>query len=120
TGNSDVIPREGLPTMKVDDDKRVYEDSTHLLSLAESRKRSITVVALSPCAVSSLLRQVSVGEGVPLPRPRIQVVHGTVPQKCARNRLPARSGILCRPALGELRCHPLPTSSTRAPEVTPN
>src|SRR5579864_1409833 len=62
----------------------------------------------------------SVGEGVPLPRPRIQVVHGTVPQKCARNTLPARSGILCRPALGELRCRPLPTSSARAPEATPN
>src|SRR5207244_12652408 len=76
--------------------------------------------SFTTCAVSSLLRQVSVGEGVPFPRPRIQVVHGTVPQKCARNTLPARSGILCRPALGELRCRPLPTSSTRAPEVTPN
>ncbi len=64
--------------------------------------------------------QISVGEGVPLPTPRIQVVHGTVPQKCARNTLPARSGILYRPALGELRCRPLPTSSARAPEVTPN
>jgi hypothetical protein len=42
--------------------------------------------------------------GVPLPRPRIQVVHGTVPQKCARNTLPARSGILCRPALGTRTC----------------
>src|SRR6478609_1723340 len=62
----------------------------------------------------------SVGEGVPLPRPRIQVVHGTVPQKCARNTLPARSGILYRPAIEGLRCHPLPTSSTRAPEVIPN
>jgi hypothetical protein len=62
----------------------------------------------------------SVGEGVPLPRPRIRVVHGTVPQKCACNTLPARSGILYRAALEELRCRPLPTSSTRAPEVTPN
>src|SRR5271169_7032836 len=62
----------------------------------------------------------SVGEGVPLPRPRIRVVHGTVPQKCARNTLPARSGILCRPAIEGLHCHPLPTSSTRAPVVTPN
>jgi hypothetical protein len=80
-----------------------------------SCRRSFTT-----CAVSSLLRQVGVGQGVPLPRPRIQVVHGTVPQKCARNALPAPSGIPSRPALGELRCHPLPTSSTRAPEVTPN
>src|SRR5213593_4075238 len=30
------------------------------------------------------------------------------------------SGILYRPAIEGLRCHPLPTSSTRAPEVTPN
>src|SRR4029077_15976260 len=60
------------------------------------------------------------GERVPWPRPRIQVVHGTVLRKCARNTLPARSGILYRPAIEGLRCHPLPTSSTRAPEVTPN
>src|SRR5437588_6356357 len=65
-------------------------------------------------------RRINVGEGVPLPKPRIQVVHETVPQKCARNTLPARSGILYRPALGELRCRPLPTSSALAPEVTPN
>src|SRR3954469_11320973 len=65
-------------------------------------------------------RRINVGEGVPLPRPRIQVVHETVPQKCARNTLPARSGILYRPALEGLRFHRLPTSSTRAPEVTPN
>ena len=63
---------------------------------------------------------ISVSAGVPLPRPRIQVVHGTVLQKCARNTLPARSGILYRPAIEGRRCHPLPTSSTRAPEVTPN
>ena len=62
----------------------------------------------------------SVGEEVPLPRTRIQVVHGTVPQKCARSTRPARSGILCRPAIEGLRCHPLKTSSTRAQEVTPN
>src|SRR6266516_5892185 len=66
------------------------------------------------------VKWISVGEGVPFPRSRIQVVHGTVPQKCARNTLPARSGILYRPVLGELRCRPLPTSSTRAPEATPN
>jgi hypothetical protein len=52
-----------------------------------------------------------------LPRPRIQLVHGTVPQKCASNILPARSGIVYRPALEGLRCHPLPTSSTRAREA---
>jgi len=77
----------------------------------------------TPSPMSSLfLRQggFSVGEGVSLPRPRIQVVHGTAPQKCARNALPARSGILCHPAIAGLRCHPLPTSSTHAPEVTPN
>src|SRR5258707_314743 len=61
----------------------------------------------------------SVGEGVPLPRPRIQGVHGTVPPKCARNEHPIRSGVLYRPAIEGLRCPPLPTSSTRAPEVTP-
>ena len=66
------------------------------------------------------IRWISVGEGVCLPRPRTQVVHGTVPQQCARNSLPARSGILYRPAIEGLRCHPLPTSSARAPEVTPN
>jgi DNA-binding response OmpR family regulator len=41
-------------------------------------------------------------------------------RQCARNTLPARSGFLYRPAIEGLRCHPLPTSSTRAPEVTPN
>src|SRR5437764_6637214 len=78
--------------------------------------------SFATCAVLSLFRSggFSVGEGVSLPRPRIQVVHGTVPQKYGRNTLPARSGLLCRPALEGLRCHPLPTSSTRAPEVTPN
>ena len=39
----------GLPTiLKVDGDNRFHEDLTHLLSLAKSRQRSITVVALSP------------------------------------------------------------------------
>src|SRR5438270_1753455 len=70
--------------------------------------------------VSFFVRWISVGERVPLSRLRIQVVHGTVPQKCARNILPARSGILYRPALGELRCRPLPTSSALALEVTSN
>src|SRR5216684_3196745 len=96
---------------------------TQLISCRLQKADSaIAVVALSPPVPFHLffVRWTSVGEGVPLPRPRIQVVHGTVPQKCARNTLPARSGILCRPALGELRCRPLPTSSTRAPEVTPN
>jgi len=50
-----------------------------------------------------------------LPRPRIQLLRGTVPQKCVRNTLPARSGIPYRPASQGLRCRPLPTSSTRAP-----
>src|ERR1700685_2290707 len=81
--------------------------------------RSHTPLQIADLAVSSS-GGFSLGEGVPLPRPGIQVVHGTVPRQCARNALPARSGILCRPALEELRCHPLPTSSTRAPEVTPN
>src|SRR5580692_7114605 len=72
------------------------------------------------CGRTSRVVPASVGEEVSLPRPRIQVVHGTVPQKCARNTLPAPSSILYRPAIEGLRCHPLPTSSTRAPEVTPN
>src|SRR5579864_1586066 len=63
---------------------------------------------------------ISDGEEVPFPRPRIQMVHGMVPQKCAGNALPTRSGLLYRPAVEGLRCHPLPTSSTRAPEVRPN
>ena len=72
------------------------------------------------CAASlTFVRSTGVGEGF-LPRPRLQVVHGTVPQKCARKPLPGRAGILYRPALGELRGRPLPTSSTRAPEATPN
>ena len=49
-----------------------------------------------------------------MPRPRIQVVHGTVSQKCAGKTLPARASILYRRAPGELGCRPLPTSSTRA------
>jgi hypothetical protein len=98
----------------------VYEDSTHLVVCQKPVALYYGRRSFTTCAVSSLLRQVSVGEGVPLPTPRIQVVHGTVPQKCARTALPAPSGILSRPALRELRCHPLPTSSTRAPEVTPN
>jgi hypothetical protein len=99
------------PIFFEDGDQEIYRG---LLREQVRGRRSFTT-----CAVSSLLRQVSVGEGVPLPR-RIQAVHGTVPQKCARNALPAPSDILSRPALRELRCHPLPTSSTRAPEVTPN
>src|SRR5436853_3718667 len=67
----------------------------------------------------NFVRSIGVREA-PLPGPRLQVVHGTVQQKCARNTLPGRSGILYRPALGELRGRPLPTSSTRAPEATPN
>ena len=55
-----------------------------------------------------------------LPRPRIQLVHGTVPRQCAGSAPPARPGIPCRPAIAGLHCHPLPTSSMRAPEVTPN
>src|SRR5580700_8142331 len=99
---------------------KVVDVSTHLVACRKQTALYYGRRSFTTCAVSALLRQVSVGEGVPLPRPRIQVVHGTVPQKCARNALPAPSGILSRPALRELRCHPLPTSSTRAPEVTPN
>src|ERR1700722_18192349 len=99
---------------------KVVEDSIHLVACQKQIALYYGRRSFTTCAVSSLLRQVSVGEGGPLPRPRIQVVHGTVPQKCARNALPAPSGILSRPALGELHCHPLPTSSARAPEVTPN
>src|SRR5579864_6207991 len=103
TGHPSTIPvKERLPTiLKVDGYKRI-------------------ALTLPVPFRLFFLRWICVGEGVPLPRPRIQVVHGTVPQKCAGNTLLARSGILSRPALGELRCRPLPTSSARAPEVTPN
>src|SRR5882724_7894153 len=93
-----------------------------ILSLAKADKRAITVVALSPPVPFRLffVRWISVGEEVPLPKPRLQPVHGTVPQECARKTLPARSDLLSRLAIEGPRCHPLPTSSTRAPEVTPN
>src|SRR5579862_8911243 len=68
----------------------------------------------------TFVKWIGVGEWFPLLRPPIQVVHGTVPQKWVRNTHPARSGILYRAALGELRCRQLPTSSTRAPEATSN
>ena len=80
----------------------------------EQTERSPVVASLT------FVRWISLGEEFPLPRTRIQVVHGTVPQKCARNTLPAQSGLVYLPALEGLRCLPLPTSSTRAPEVTPN
>jgi len=39
------------------------------------------------------LRQVDwLREGVPLPRPQLQVIHGAVPPKCARNTLGNRIG----------------------------
>ncbi len=106
------------PSMK----KRAFMRTQLISCRLPKAERAITVVALSPPVPFRLffVRWISVGEGVSLPRPRIQVVHGTVPQQCARNPLPARSGFLCRPAIEGLRCHPLPTSSTRAPEVTPN
>src|ERR1019366_10008727 len=91
------------------DHLRVYEDSSPI-ACQKPIARYYGRRSFTTCAVSSLFRPVSVGEGVPLPRPRLQVVHGTVPQKCARNTLPARSGILYRPAIEGLRCHPLPTS----------
>jgi hypothetical protein len=91
----------------------------------EEEVRPLAHGNMAPCfhcliARCFFVRWVSVGEEVPLPRPRIQVVHGTVPQQCARKTRPARSGLPYRPAIEGLRCHPLPTSSTRAPEVTPN
>src|SRR5438105_4490425 len=52
------------------------------------------------CSASSFSSGgISAGEGVFLPRSRIQVVRGTVPRQCARNARPARLGILCRPAI---------------------
>ena len=75
-------------TMPITSEKGVYEDSTHLVACQKQIGLYYGRPSFTTCAVSSLLRQVSVGEGVPLPRPRIQVVHGTVPQKCARNALP--------------------------------
>jgi hypothetical protein len=73
--------------------------STHLVACEKQIALYYGRRSFTTCAVSSLLRQVNAGEGVPLPRPRIQVAHGTVPQKCARNALPAPSGILSRPRL---------------------
>ena len=83
----------------------------------EVRPRTPLQIGYSRCF---FVRWITVGEGVSLPRPRIQVVHGTVPQQCDRNASPARSGILYRLAIEGLRCHPPLTSSTRAPEVTPS
>jgi hypothetical protein len=69
--------------------------------------------------VVSSAAELSSARGFALPRPRIQLVHGTVPQKYACSTLPAPSATLYRPAIEGLRCHPLPTSSTRTPEVAP-
>src|SRR5258708_17653767 len=72
------------------------------------------------CAASlTLISWNGVGERVPLTSTRIQAAHGTVPLKCARNTLPARPGILYRPALEEQRSLPAPTSATRAPAARP-
>src|SRR5439155_21304244 len=87
---------------------------TYSLSVANEPSRVLAVRKIHFISWLSLCERLS------FPMPRIPVVHGTVPQRCARNALPARSGILYRPAIEGLRCHPLPTSSTRAPEVTPN
>jgi len=58
------------------------------------------VVALSPPVVSPIfLRWISVGEGSPLPRPRIQVGSRTVPQKCAVTHF-QHGQVFCAPALG--------------------
>ncbi len=73
--------------------------------------------SFSNCAVSSLL---SVSERTLFPRLRIQVVHGTVPQECARIALPAALGVLSRQAPVELHSHPLPLSSKHVPEAIPN
>ncbi len=67
---------------------------------------------MSMCRFAKLRQVDWLREGVPLPRPQLQVVHGTVPPKCARNTLPALSGMLYRPALGDRprlcpRCSPL-------------
>ena len=111
----------GLPNiLKVDGDKGLMRTHSSPVGCQEPITHYYGRRSFITCRFGYFRQVVRVGDGVPLPRPRIQVVHGTVPQKCARNRLPAQSGILCRPALGELSCRRLPTSSMRAPEVTPN
>ncbi|MCU1250076.1 MAG: hypothetical protein JWQ49_3105 [Edaphobacter sp.] len=99
----------------------VYGDSTHLVPRAKSMalyeaRRYFT------CAVSSLLRQLS--EGGPLPRTRIQVVHGTVPQKCARNRaadVPRRDRNECRDRTSSRRtvCAARPCRGARQRQFAP-
>jgi len=107
------LPRCWFPTTTT-----FYGDSTRLLSLAKADSAALYYRRRS----SSLLRQVSVGESrfADASDPAGSWNLGIVPQKWACNRLPPPSSILSRPVPGELRCHPPPTSSTRAPEVTPN
>ena len=74
-----------------------YFAATIDLTASSGRKR-LLVSASSAHKIATDIEEHSigggVGEGVPLPRPRLQVVHGTVQQKCARNTLPGRSGML--------------------------
>ena len=58
------------------------------------------VSSIFACHVVNLRQLKWVGETGPLTRTRIQAAQGTVPLKYARNTLPARPGILYRPALG--------------------
>ena len=69
---------------------------------------------------SNFARRIRADERIFFPRLRILRVRGTVPPQCARNALPAPSDIPFHPAHGELLRRPQPTSSTRAPAVTPN
>src|ERR1700722_285241 len=77
-----LLPSTGSPDYSVD-----------LIS-----RRSAVRFAYLPSRQTHRSRQVDLASArESLPRPRLQVIHGTVPQKCARNTLPAQSGILYRP-----------------------
>ena len=65
------------------------------------------------CRFAKLRQVVWLREGTALPRPQPQLVHGTVPQKCARNTTSSTVRYaVYRPALGELHDRPPPISST--------
>jgi len=65
-------PARAWPTiLKVDGDKRVHEESTHLLSLVKSRYRCLRSSLFHHLCRFVSLSSTSVGEGPSLPRPWI-------------------------------------------------
>src|SRR5882757_6600950 len=71
-----------------------------IYSPPQSRTRTIPDLEFSSATSLTFVSWNGFGERVPLTRTQIQAVHGTVPLKCAGNTLPARPGILHRPAPG--------------------